>query len=78
MILNDSLEPCKVKFCRTESETLERKNSNSGILSDSRLMVLGKTLLQFYVKKVDRSFSKTLIDLLSLNGLWHVLHGVNW
>lgn len=29
------------------------------------------------MKKKDMSFPKTLFDLLSLYGSWHVFHGVN-
>lgn len=78
MILNDPSGHCKVWFCRSESETLERKNSNSEILSNSRLVVLEEIHLQFYMKKEDRSFFKTLFDQLSLSGLWHAFHRVNW
>lgn len=56
MILNDPSGHYTVRFPRTESETLERKNSNSAILSNSRLVVLEETHLQFYMKKEDIFF----------------------
>lgn len=56
MILNDPSGHYKVSFPRTESETLERKNSNSAILSNTRLVVQEETHLQFYIKKEDIFF----------------------
>ena len=74
-ILNDSAGHCKVRFHRVEPETLERKRSNSGVLNDSRPMVLEEIHLLFYMKKEDRYFPKTLFGLSSLSGWWHIFHG---
>lgn len=37
-----------------------------------------RKLICSFIWKRKTSFSKTVFDLLSLKGLWHVFHGVNW
>ena len=54
---------------------METKRSNSGVLNDSRPVVLEEIHLLFYMKKEDRNFPKTLFGLSSLSGSWHVFHG---
>lgn len=46
----------KLGFLELNLKLLERKNSNSAILSNSRLVVLEETHLQFYMKKEDIFF----------------------